>query len=224
MTDQSVTIALGGREWTISRARLGDFLRLQQARETLLEGVKSEDNRAIVGGLYAFLRVLLTDLTLDEFYAAPWWDVASAYVQIENINIIPHASEFAILRFSQSVGDDKVSWNHSLRSGIIWVHMIAKAYGWTKDYIENLWPEEAIALVMEILADEQVEREFFHALSEVAYEYNKSTKKSKYRPLTRPSWMVFGDRSKGVKKTKLRKDWLPQGAVIYPEGAEEIVH
>jgi hypothetical protein len=223
MTDQSVNIALGGREWNISRARLGDFLRLQQARETLLEGVKSEDNREIVTGLYAFLRVLLTDLSEDEFYAAPWMDIAAAYMQIETINIVPHSQDFAIIRFAVR-SDKKVPWHHSERVVMIWVHMLAKAYGWTRDEIFNLWPEEAIALVMEVLADDQMDREFLHALSEVAYEYNKSTKKSSYKPLQRPAWMMLGDRDGKVKKTKLRRDWLPQGAVIYPEGAEEIKH
>lgn len=223
MTEQSVQIALGGREWTISRARLGGFLRLQQARDILLVGVKSEDNREIVIGLYAFLRVLLTDLTEDEFYNAAWYEIAAAFITIENINLLPHSKEFAIIRYAVS-SDKSVAWDHSLRSGLIWVHMIARAYGWTKGDIESLWPEDAIALVQEILADEQIDREFVHALSEVAYEYNKSTKKSKYRPLTRPFWMVGGDRDGQPRKTKLRKDWLPKGNVIYPEGAEEIVH
>jgi hypothetical protein len=223
MTDQSVNIALGGREWNISRARLGDFLRLQQARETLLEGVKSEDNREIVTGLYAFLRVLLTDLSEDEFYAAPWTEIGAAYILIENINLLPHSDDYAIIRLAVRDGD-KVAWNYPERVVMIWVHMLAKAYGWSRDEVFNLWPEEAIALVMEILADEQMDREFLHALSDVAYEYNKATKKSSYKPLQRPAWMVFGGRDGKVKKTKLRRDWLPQGAVIYPEGAEEIEH
>lgn len=223
MTEKSVQIALGGREWTLSRARLGDFLRLQQARDILLEGVKSEDNREIVTGLYAFLRVLLTDLTEDEFYSAPWHEIAAAFILIENINLLPHANEFAIIRHAVS-SDKRVAWDNYLRSSLIWVHMIAKAYGWTKDEIENLWPEDAIALVQEILADEHIDREFIHALSEVAYEYNKTTKKSQYRPLQRPAWMALGDRDGKPRKTKLRKDWLPTGNVVYPEGAEEIVH
>jgi hypothetical protein len=220
MTDQPVKIALGGREWEVHRARLGGFLRLQQARESLLEGVKSEDNRLIASGLYAFLRVLLTDLTEDEFYQASWIEIAEAYLLIESVNILPYADEFAILRFA--VGSQKkVPWDNSLRSALIWTHLIASKYGWSKADIENLWPEEAIALVQEIMADEQIEREFLHALSEVAYEYNKSTKKSRYKPMPRPNWMQFGDRRNKVLKTKLRREWLPVGNVIYPEGADE---
>ena len=224
MAEQSVKIALGGREWEITRARLGGFLRLQQARETLLEGVKNEDNRTIVTGLYAFLRVLLTDLTEEEFYKAPWYEIASAYLSIEGVNIIPNKEDYAIIRLA--VGkENRVAWHHPERSAIIWVHMIAKAYGWSRDEIFNLWPEEAIGLVMEILADEQYDREFLHALSEVAYEYNKSTKKSSYKPLQRPAWMIFADRDKKRIMTKLRKEWLPVGNVIFPDDVdEELLH
>jgi len=225
MSDATVLIALGGREWTIARARLGDFLKLQQARESVLEGVRSDDNGKIVGGLYAFLRVLLTDLTIEEFHEAPWDEVATAYLQLENVNLLPHREEFAIIRFAMGDGD-KVPWTHSLRPMMIWVHMIARAYGWSRDEIFNLYPEEAIALVQEILADEQMEREFMHALSEISYEYNKTTKKSHYKPLQRPAWMMFGNRETGVKKTTLIREWLPKGNVVYPKdaGDAEIVH
>jgi hypothetical protein len=225
MSDATVLIALGGREWEIARARLGDFLKLQQARESVLEGVRSDDNGKIVGGLYAFLRVMLSDLTLEEFHQAPWDEVATAYLLIEQVNILPHRDEFAIIRYAMGDGD-KVPWANPLRPIMIWVHLIAKAYGWSRDAIFNLLPEEAIALVQEILADSQIDREFMHALSEISYEYNKTTKKSHYKPLQRPAWMVFGDRKGGIKKTKLRKDWLPKGNVIYPKdaGDAEIIH
>ncbi len=224
MIEQVVKIALGGREWEITRARLGGFIRLQQARESLLDGVKSDDNRKIVAGLYAFLRVLLTDLTEDEFYQSPWTDIARAFLTIEAINILPHANEFSILRFA--VAKKKpVGWDNPLRSALIWVHILAKSYGWNIEEIENLWPEQAIALIQEILADDHMDREFLHALSEVAYEYNKRTKKSHYRPLPKPIWMQFGGRSQEVPKVKIRKDLLPVGNVVFPEGAdEEIVH
>ncbi len=220
MAEEVVRIALGGREWDITRARLGGFVRLQQARESLLEGVKSDDNRKIVNGLYAFLRVLLADLTEDEFFQSPWTDIAQAYLTIEAINILPHAEEFAILR--NQIGKRKtVTWDNPLRSALIWVHILAKAYGWRIDEIENLWPEQAIALVQEILAEDHMDREFLHALSEVAYEYNKQTKKSHYRPLPKPIWMQLGVQDKEVPKISIRKDLVPIGNVVYPDGADE---
>jgi len=219
MADQSVTIALGERAWQVKRARLGGFLRLQQARESINRGIQNADNGSIVDGLLEFLRVCIPDLEAKDFHSAPWWEVFVAYVAVERLNRLPHAAEFAILRFP-SDSHRTVPWDNPLRSVILWIHLIASTYSWAKDQIEQLWPEEAVAYVQEILADKQEQREFFHSLSEVAYRYNKATKKSTYKPLTRPAWMVM--RSKGGDLvTVIRADMVPVGNVIYPTKAGE---
>ncbi|KKL45509.1 hypothetical protein LCGC14_2354950, partial [marine sediment metagenome] len=133
---------------------------------------------------------------------------------------------FSIIRFAQD-GGKPVPWDHSERSIIMWIHLIASCYSWSKEDIENLWPEEATAFVQEIIADEQHEREFVHSLSKVAYEYQKSSGKSRYKPLSQPAWMRF--RQPIQKKhliTKVPKGLLPVGNVIYPEGTrdEEKLH
>jgi len=61
--------------------------------------------------------------------------------------------------------------------------MLAKNYGWTLEYVSMLQVEEALAKIQEILVDEQLEHEFFYGLSEVAYSYDSSTKKSKFVPM-----------------------------------------
>lgn len=219
MADRSVNIALGGRVWTIERARLGGFLRLQQARETLNEGIKDGGNGQIVGGLYDFLTVALPDLTPKDFNSAPWYEVFNAHIAIENLNQVPWGTEFAILRIPDS-GGKPVPWDNPLRAILIWIHLIAKTYAWAKSEIEELWPEEAIAFVQEIMADEQTDREFIHSLSEVSYEFNKTTKKSHYRPLSRPAWMMLARKTKEI-ITTFRPDMMPVGNVIYPRGVDE---
>jgi len=214
-----VIVALGGREWTITRARLGGFLRLQQARESINKGVEESANGWIVDGIFEFLRVSIPDLKATEFYLSPWYDAFYAYSQIEDLNRLPHGVEFSILKFPASAHGRSVPWDNPLRSIIIWIHLIAKTYSWSRDEIENLWPEEAVAYVQEIMADEQMDREFVHMLSTVAYEYNKTTKKSQYRPLARPMWMMMQKVEDVI--TKLRKDFLPVGNVIYPKGIDE---
>lgn len=222
MSGTSVKIALGGREWEITRARLGGFIRLQREREGFYKAKDTGDNRAITGALHAFLSVALSDLTLEEFYNAPWWEIFIAYIKIEKLNILPYRDDFAILQFSM-VGGRPVPWDNPLRSDILWVHLIASRYNWSKEEIEHLWPEDAIAFVQEILSDQQQENEFIHQLSEVAYEYNKSTKKSHYKPLQRPMWMT-ARRKKDI-ITKIRRDMLPVGNVVFPEGVdEELIH
>ena len=67
-----------------------------------------------------------------------------------------------------------------------------------------------------VLTDKQLEREFYHSLSELSYEYIKSTKKSKLVPMTRPYWMlssIHDDRP--LKKVPpIPKSLLPVGNVV----------
>lgn len=214
-----MTIALGGRAWRVERARLGGFLRLQQARESLNKGIADSDNGGIVDGIYEFLRVCIPDLAPHDFHSAPWYEVFAAYIEAEALNRLPFAAQFAIIQFP-TIGGRSVPWDNPLRSVLIWIHLIARAYSWSKAEIENLWPEEAVGFVQEILADQQSEREFAHSLSEVAYEYNKSTKKSRYKPLKRPVWMVMRQSDDRL-ITTFRRDMMPVGRVVYPANADE---
>ncbi len=219
MAERSVNVALGGRAWTIERARLGGFLRLQQARESLNKGIKNGGNGHIVGGIFEFLSVALPDLKPKDFHSAPWYEVFNAHIAIESLNQVPDGAQFAILRLPDS-GGKPVPWDNPLRAILIWIHLIAKTYAWGKAEIEELWPEEAIAFVQEIMADEQTDREFIYSLSEVAYEYNKTTKRNHFRPMTRPGWMMLQQEKKEL-ITKLRRDMMPVGKIVYPRGVDE---
>lgn len=104
-----------------------------------------------------------------------------------------------------------VSWDYDGRGWFLWANMLCKAYGWTLEYVAELDFNEALALIQEILTDEQLEHEFTYSLSEIAYPYNKSTKKSVFKPMPRPYWMKMS--TQPVKIMKMRKDVLPVGLI-----------
>lgn len=105
-----------------------------------------------------------------------------------------------------------IPYDYPGRSWAWVVHKLASRYGWTRDEIFNLWPEEAAAYLQEIFISEYDESDEARSLSEVAYHYDKFTKKATFRPLPRPGWMVDGG---GKPKTiRIRKDMLPQADKI----------
>jgi hypothetical protein len=114
-----------------------------------------------------------------------------------------------------------VPWEYDDRLRYFWVHLIARSYHWNREDIERLWPEDAVAYIQEILAHDQYEHEFMHSLSEVAYQYDKASKRSKYKPLQRPAWMILRDPA--TLKTRIHKVMLPVGLVIQA-GQEEVLH
>lgn len=76
------------------------------------------------------------------------------------------------------------------RRWAIWVHKLASRYGWGRDEIFNLWPEEAAAYIQEIMVSEYHEREDKRALSELSYRYDKVTKMSNFIPTPAHAWMI----------------------------------
>ena len=220
MTER-VLISLGGNDHEVERSRLGKHLTLTTIRESLVKAVKAGDGGAIADSLYEYLATPILNLDRGHFFeSAPWFEIIVAFTEVQTLNLIPLADQYAIL---QDYEDDKktaaVPWDYPGRGGVVWKHLLASSYGWTIADIENLWPEQAVELLMEIISDETKDREFAHQLSEVAYEFDAATKKSRYRPLARPPWMVLGsEMSKEERKksimTSLRKDFLPVGKIV----------
>lgn len=112
------------------------------------------------------------------------------------------------------------SWNYEGRLWYLYSHMLAGEYGWELDYIANLKIFDALAYIQEILTDEQLDREFYYGLSEVAYDYDKATKKSKLREMPRPHWMR--PLIKPVEKIIIPASMLPIGNVIMDSIPDEL--
>jgi len=108
-------------------------------------------------------------------------------------------------------------YDYSGRRWAVWVHRLASRYGWSRDEIFNLWPEEAAAYIQEIMVSEYHEREDRRALSEISYKYDKATKMSRFIPTPVYSWMI--DESLPAPVRMLAK-MLPVGNVIKMEDDE----
>jgi hypothetical protein len=72
--------------------------------------------------------------------------------------------------------------------------------------------EDALSKIQEIIVEDQLEKEFFYGLSEVAYHYDKSTKTSKFVPMPRPHWMRA--QPKPIQRFKIPVSMMPMGVVI----------
>ncbi len=216
-------ICLGGSEYEISRSRLGGFLALQEAEELITKAVKDDDTGTIVDSLFRFLQISIPELPRENFSQYPWQEIIQAYNLIGNLNTIPEAEKFAIL--NQKIRGKEASWHFLGRSLYVWVHQIATAYHWTRKEILNLWPEDAVAHIQEIMADDYFQRSFSHALSPVAYPVEPGAKKAKYKPLDKPSWMIVGNPNRPNPIGRVPKELIPLGKIISsPARKQDIEH
>lgn len=144
----------------------------------------------------------------------PWHNTVSTLLQMFK-EIVPN-QDLPLIKDSSNDRGKPASWDYEGRGFWLWANVLCKAYGWTIEYVADLDYNAAFALLQEILTDEQLDKEFTYSLSEVAYPYNKSTKKQNFKPLPRPYWMKMAVPE--IKKQKFHRDALPAGQVIDTSG------
>ena len=113
------------------------------------------------------------------------------------------------------------SWDYSGRSKVIWTNLLCHHYGWTVDYVRSLDVEIVFQLAQEVLVDKQLEREFLWSMSEIAYPYNKSTKRSEFKELPRPEFMW--QKASEPKLFKIPVRLMPMGDVKDVGGMSEYI-
>jgi hypothetical protein len=210
------TVRIGEREFDLTRARLGGYLALQSAESRLREAASRTEVDAVCETLFSILASTIP-VPRELFDSAPWQDIAGAISAVRAVNRLPDPDRFSILRFQK--GESSVPWDYPERGRILWIHQLASAYGWTADEIFNLWPEDALGLLQEVLADRQLDREFQHNLSDLSYDWDTHGH-GKLRPLERPAWMQLPLHGKEI-KTRMLKRLLPIGVVVTDAGNTE---
>jgi len=104
------------------------------------------------------------------------------------------------------------SIDYANRSLAMIVHVIARTYGWSDEYIFDLQPEVAFAYVQEILIWDHERNEFIYSMTpDLAYNY----KTGKYKPYQTLPWrdISFED-PKELKKILIPRQFVPGGVVV----------
>ena len=147
------------------------------------------------------------------FNKKPWYYTVSVFAECSLVN--QPTTEIPLLKAKEK-GED-VPWDYIGRDWYWWVNLFAHNYGWKSEDVAKLDIDDAVALLQEIQVDEQMEKEWRYGLSELAYEYVPSTKKSKFRPLPRPDWMMVTKENykpKTPKKVKILASMMPMGNIV----------
>jgi hypothetical protein len=148
-------------------------------------------------------------LTDGQLKGASTYEMLDAFFALRQLNawqwLLPWLAN------SKETPGEPEFYDYSGRRWAVWVHRLASRYGWSRDQIFNLWPEEAAAYIQEIMVSEYYEREDKRALSELSYRYDKATKVSNFIPTPTYSWMV-DESNPAPMRTPVRL--LPVGNVV----------
>ena len=204
---------IGNVEYPLVRSKLRAWLALEEIYSKIIEAAGKGDREKFVSSLYSYLSAALF-IPIETLQSSNWYDVAVAFRSVYKINT--PSFDFPLLRKRPKVDKQeqtKNGWDYPGRDWFVWLHIVAKEYGWDINYIENLPVDEGIALLQEILINEQLDREFQWSMSQTAYPYDANTKTSKFVPLNRPDWMKVIP-NENVQKVKIRASELPVGLVL----------
>jgi hypothetical protein len=217
--DQSVGVVIGRRAQLVERARLGLHLRLARQAEAVESCLAARD----VAGASTALRAYLGMAGVDTG-AGTGAELAIVYRRLCAANRLQFALPFMRDEAPPREGPP-LSYDYPGRGQAWWVHKLASRYGWSRDQVLGLWPEEAACYLQEILVAEFDEADERRSLSELAYHYDEHTRTSSFRPVPRPAWMV-GERLR--RRGRMPRVMLPTGNVIdlggYGVMKRDVVH
>lgn len=182
------------------------MVRLKLKKWLLLSAYRKEisKNQEVVKNLLNSLKLCEAEL---DFEGLPWYESAEALSSVWELNQI--TLKLPILSVPKSE-DSPPPWDYPERDWYFWAHILASRYGWTMEYIAEIDVDDALALLQEIEVEAQLDKEWEHSLSEIAYPVDPSSKKSKFVPLKRPRWME-GQVALIIKTRKFPVKFLPPG-------------
>lgn len=220
--DQYLILKISGQVCRVERSRLGNHLRLSHLLVLIQQAIQKPDGTKAAHLVKRYL--LLAGVPENLVNQTPGAPLLQAFVLVSEFNSIqvelpwmrtdiPHKRERTVFE----PGYDGREW-------ALWIHRLATRYGWTRDYIFNLWPEEAAIYLTEVYLSEWEEMEADRRLSEVSYKYDRFTKTARFIELEKPYWMMPQQRPEitqaesqaweMAKKTSGPNQMLPAGVVL----------
>jgi hypothetical protein len=204
-TRQGVKIIIDGEAVLVPRCRLLAHLQLSEIEIR----IKDTANPVLLSAL------IIEYLSAEQIKNASTYELLEAFFALRQLNawqwILPWLAN------SETTPSKPEFYDYSGRRWAVWVHRLATRYGWSRDEIFNLWPEEAAAYIQEIMVSEYYEREDKRALSEISYKYDKATKTSRFIPTPVYSWMIDDSPPAPV---RVLARMLPVGKIIKMEDGE----
>lgn len=195
----------------------GSWLIEEELRGNIVTSAK-ESVGTFPQAIYTYIGYLINPIVNILFSRLPWDDTLQLMLFIFSKTKV--TTNIPLTRYqTKKEKVEEISWNYNGRMKHYLIHILAKTYGWDDTYIKKLRVETALSYIQEIFVDDQLDKEFTYSMSEVAYPYNKNTKKSEFKPLPRPVWMQ--KEIKEVKKIKMLRSMLPMGNVQDVSGMEK---
>lgn len=209
MAETQDVVFINGKNYPLVRRKLKDWLAVESIKSNLSRAAQAGDVSELSNLLISYVCAAF-HLEQDEVAQAEWYDVTIAFLLDQATNF--PTKKFAIIR--SKFREVHNVWDYDGREWFLWVHILAAKYGWSIEYIAELDIDQAIALLQEIQIEDQLEKEWEWGTTELAYDFDEASKKSKLRPLPRPDWMTPEPTRNQPKTVRMPLSLRPVGLVM----------
>ena len=200
----------------ITRKKFKQWFMLDELKGNILDCIHSGDNK-FSEYIIEYVRMAfdLEDSTM--LSELPWWEIAVAFERASLANLTKLKLPMLLKKGDEKKKDIKevtYAWDYPERTWYFILHQFIYNYGWTIDTVENLDVDDALALLQEINISDQLNKEFYYSISEIAYPYDEARKLNVFKPMERPEWMKEFVKVLPPKKVKILKSMMPVGLII----------
>lgn len=198
------------------RKSLREWIKLEEARSQIKDNFKKKDGAKATNFIFDYIN-LAAKTKIDDLSMMESAIVLGMYVDAVTLN--SPRKPFPILKQAVET-KDKLPWEYEGREWYFWANLFSSLYGWSMDEIAALDIDDAIGLYQESEIDKQLQREWEWGLTELAYPYDSTTKTGKFKPLSRPQWMMpIVPKPKTI---RIRKDMMPVGNLLGKDDLDKV--
>lgn len=177
---------------------------LEELRAKILEAAERKAPAEVSAATVAYLEAASN----VKYQESVWYKTVQDYEKALSVNL--PTKPFPLLKSREK--NERMPWEYEGRTWYYWMHIFSTNYGWSEEQIAKLDIDTAIGLLQEILITRQEEHEWQWSLTEIAYPYNQTTKRSEFHALPRPDWMK--KIVQRPQKVRMKASMLPVGNII----------
>jgi hypothetical protein len=196
--------------WTLfkkSPVRFRKWIELEEIKEKIIKAIEEKEQQ-FPDLVFEYLSIAF-DVPKQYFEGRYWEEVMRWFSLFSVINLPP--INLPLISTPYNKKSKKDDWDYPGRTWPMYCHLLAEKYGWSIEYIAKLTVTDALALVQEVLTDEQLNKEFLWGMSDKSATYDTKTKTTKFNDLPRPYWMK--KKIEPPKKIIMPANLLPVGNV-----------
>lgn len=202
-------IEIQNETYEAKRFGLRKWLELEEVKQNIQRAIQHRNRSDLSHQIFVYVGMALS-ISPDILTDIPYQDVLSAFNDISSLNSL--SVDLPFMQIQKKRVDAELPYDYPNRLWWIWAHQLAKDFGWTLDYIEELDPNNAACLYQEHLIRDYFDREWQWMCSQNSVGYDSTSKKSKYNPLPKPFWMY--PKPVPPKKVKMLKSMVPSGIIV----------